>query len=75
VPGERLFTFATALPSEDADAIVLLATDLPTFSDIERIEAATGRPVLTFNQTILWHALRLCGVTDRVQGLGRLFAH
>ncbi|WP_046866680.1 maleate cis-trans isomerase family protein [Microvirga massiliensis] len=56
-----------------AEAIVLLATDLPTFSVIAALEDETGLPVLTSNQTLLWHGLRLCKNTARLKSLGRLF--
>ncbi|MCO5092152.1 hypothetical protein [Bosea sp. (in: a-proteobacteria)] len=72
VPGKTVRDFATGLRREGAQAIVLLATDLPTFSEIEAIEAETGLPVLTSNQVILWNALRLCGNKTRIGGLGRL---
>jgi maleate cis-trans isomerase len=66
--------FASALDRRGAQAIVLLATDLPTFAVIDPLEAASGLPVLTSNQTLLWTALRRCGRTDDLAGLGRLFA-
>jgi maleate isomerase len=64
--------FVGALPKAGADAVVLLATDLPTFGSIARLEKACGRPLLTSNQTILWAALRAVGVKDRVADLGKL---
>ena len=66
---------ATSIAEPNADAIVLLATDLPTFDAIETIEASTGRPLLTCNQTILWAALGRRGVHIEGKGLGRLFQH
>jgi maleate isomerase len=66
---------ATAIVRPDADAIVLLATDLPTFDAIEIIESRTGRPLLSCNQTILWATLGRRGVAIEGRGLGRLFQH
>jgi maleate isomerase len=74
VRGEALRRFALDLPRKGAEAIVLLATDLPTFTEIAAIEHEAGVPVLTSNQTILWQALRTCGVGDPAEGLGRLFS-
>ena len=65
--------FASSIDLSDAQAIVLLATDLPTFGAVEAIEQKTGLPVLTSNQTLLWHALRLCSNTAAIPGLGKLF--
>jgi len=72
VDAAALERFVASLPKAGADAVVLLATDLPTFGSIARLERACGCPVLTSNQTILWAALRAAGVTDRVANLGRL---
>jgi len=72
VGGATLDQFVGSLPKAGAEAIVLLATDLPTFGSIARLEKACGRPVLTSNQTILWAALRAAGVKDRVADLGKL---
>lgn len=70
---EEVWSLIRSMDLREADAIVLLATDLPTFSVIEEIEAETGLPVLTSNQTLLWHGLRLCGNNADVPGLGRVF--
>jgi maleate isomerase len=74
VDRRELGRMAGALPKAGAEAVVLLATDLPTFEAIAELEAETGLPVLTSNQTILWHALRRCGNRTPVAGLGKLLA-
>jgi maleate isomerase len=33
-----------------------------------------GKPVVALNTATYWHALRNCGVGDKVQGFGRLLA-
>jgi maleate cis-trans isomerase len=66
---------ATSISRPDMDAIVLLATDLPTFDAIETIESRTDRPLLSCNQTILWAALGQCGVRIEGDNLGRLFQY
>lgn len=75
IDGATLESFVATLPKSGADAIVLLATDLPTFASIERLEKRFGCPVLSSNQVILWAALRAAGVADPVPGLGQLFSH
>jgi maleate isomerase len=72
IGGDLLESFVAGLPKSGAQAIVLLATDLPTFATIERLEARFGCPVVSSNQAILRAALRAAGVTDRVAGVGRL---
>jgi maleate isomerase len=72
IDGGQLSAFVSKLDTRDCDALVLLATDLPTFSVIEVLEEATGLPLLTSNQTLLWNALRKLGAKDAA-GPGRLF--
>ncbi len=73
VPPERLAALVDGIDKRGADAVVLLATDLPTLASIEALERAAGLPVLTSNQTLLWSALRTLGNDSRLPGLGRLF--
>jgi len=68
-----LRSFVAGLDVRDADAVVLLATDLPTFGSLEPLAAMTGRPVLSSNQTILWSALGAVGNDAVPEGLGPLF--
>jgi maleate cis-trans isomerase len=70
---ERVRALAAGLERTDADAVVLLATDLPTFDVISSLEAELAIPVLTSNQTLLWDSLKRGGVSADVVGLGRLF--
>lgn len=67
----RLMTFVETLAIGGCDALVLLATDLPTFAAIARIEQKIGIPVLTSNQTLLWASLTAIGVRPE-RSLGRL---
>lgn len=73
VDAARLAAFVSQLNTEDCDALVLLATDLPTFGSIAALERQLGMPVLTSNQTILWRALSEVGAADKVKSLGRLY--
>jgi maleate cis-trans isomerase len=72
IDGPMLEAFVRALPRSGAEAVVLLATDLPTFGSIARLEQACGCPVLSSNQVILWASLRAAGVAERVPDLGKL---
>jgi maleate isomerase len=72
VDGAALDRLVASLPKAGADAVVLLATDLPTFGSVARLEKACGCPVVTSNQAILWASLRTAGVKDRVGNLGKL---
>lgn len=39
---------------------------------IERAEVELGRPVLSSNQALVWHCLRIMGMDREVGGFGRL---
>jgi maleate isomerase len=73
VSENRLLAFAAGLRRGRAEAVVLLATDLPTFKSIATLERAFSIPVLTSNQTILWRALRWAKCNDPIPSLGRVF--
>jgi maleate isomerase len=73
VSRESVIALAGSIARPEADAIVLLATDLPTFDAIDAIEASIGRPMLSCNQTILWAMLVQRGIA--ISGPGRLFEH
>jgi maleate isomerase len=73
VSENRLLALVEGLRRDRAEAVVLLATDLPTFNSIPTIEQTVGIPVLTSNQTILWSALRSAECKDSIANLGRIF--
>jgi maleate isomerase len=68
----RLEAFARSLDLRGCDALVLLATDLPTFLCLDELEVALGLPILSSNQTLLWRALKSLDVAPS-RPLGRLF--
>jgi maleate isomerase len=57
----------------DADAYFLSCANISVFSIIEEVEQRLGRPVVTSNQVVIWHALALLGIADRRNCPGRLF--
>lgn len=73
VSTDQLLSFVGGLNTESADAIVLLATDLPTFGAIAQLERQRNVAVLTSNQTILWRSLRAAANLAQISNLGRLF--
>lgn len=74
VDAARLSSFVGGLDTAGCDALVLLATDLPTFGVIASLEREHGLPVLSSNQTLLWRALSEIGYGGGVKSLGALFA-
>jgi maleate isomerase len=57
----------------DADAVVVVGTNLP-MARAAMAEFWLGKPVVALNTATDWHALRQCGVEDKVRGFGRLLA-
>lgn len=72
VAPEFLVEFACAIDRPDADALLLSCGALRSVEVIERIEHAIGKPVVASNQAMLWECLRLAGIEDRLDGLGKL---
>ena len=73
VSAEQLQRFVDGIDCTRAEALVLLATDLPCFGVIAALEQKLGLPVLTSNQTILWRSLRAARNSARIPELGRIF--
>ena len=69
----RLQAFVKTLDLRGSDALVLLATDLPTFECLDELEREFGLPILTSNQTLLWASLKAVGAGAPTRPLGRLF--
>lgn len=55
------------------DAVFVSCTNLRCLDVISQAEEKIGRPVLSSNQALAWHMLRLAGVIDTCTGFGRLF--
>lgn len=55
------------------DVVFVACTSLRLAAVVEEIEAATGKPAISSNHAMAWHALRLAGYREPVPGFGRLF--
>ena len=55
------------------DAVFVACTSLRLAAVVEEIEVACGKPALSSNHAMAWHALRLAGHRKPVPGFGRLF--
>jgi maleate isomerase len=58
---------------DDVDAVFVSCTNVRLAEDIEALETELGKPVVSSNHATAWHALRLTGYADPVQGFGELF--
>ncbi|MGZ9722702.1 maleate cis-trans isomerase family protein [Rhizobium miluonense] len=57
----------------DVDAVVVSCTQMRAAVAIDKLEQEIGKPVITSNQALCWHALRLAGYKQPVVGWGKLF--
>lgn len=71
-PGEW-YRRVCAQRDDRADAYFVSCTAIRSAEVIDTIERDLGRPVVTSNQAMAWHCLRMAGVMEPVAGFGRLF--
>lgn len=58
---------------DDCDGVFVSCTSLRAMEIIAEAEHRLGKPVLSSNQALGWHLLRLSGLHHKAQGPGRLF--
>lgn len=66
---------ALATCHPDADLLFISCTALRSTDLIPTLEDALGKPVVTSNQLLLWHSLRLLNYPAPLAGLGQLLSH
>ena len=64
----------TEVDGPEVDAIVQVGPNLPMARVAAAAEFWLGKPVVALNTATCWHALRQCGIEDKVRGFGRLLA-
>ena len=57
---------------DDVDAIVQAGTNLSTVDLFPTLEQVLQKPLIPINVATVWHALRACGIEDKITGKGRL---
>ncbi|MFT4054295.1 MAG: arylmalonate decarboxylase [Novosphingobium sp.] len=62
------------LDGDDVDAIVQVGTNLSMVDLAAEYEVTLGKPVIAINTATYWHALRACGILDKIPGLGSLLS-
>jgi maleate isomerase len=73
VSSESLEAAVDQLSDGGGEAIFVSCTALRVVANIARLERRSGKPIITSNQALAWHCLRLGGIDGKVQGYGRLF--
>jgi len=69
---ERAYGLARLVDREDAEAVFLSGTGMPTLAVLELLEQDLGKPVISSASAMMWHALRVAGVRQLIPGYGRL---
>jgi maleate cis-trans isomerase len=69
---ERAYQLARMVDRENAEAVFLSGTGLPTLPVLELLEQDLGKTVISSASAMMWHALRLAGVRQLIPGYGRL---
>lgn len=68
----RLAEVVDELDGPDVEAIVQVGTNLSFVRQAAGLERTLGKPVIAINVATLWHGMRACGLTQRIEGFGRL---
>lgn len=71
-PKERVYAHCRAADVTAAQGMIISCTDFATLEALPRLEHELGKPVVSSNLATFWLALRTAGVTDAIDGFGRL---
>ncbi len=74
VAPETLHNLAIESTAPEAEALFISCTALRTASILDSLERELGIPVISSNQALVWHGLRLVGYTEPVAGFGRILS-
>ncbi len=72
IPEQTITEAALSLDRDGAQAVFLSCTAFLTAHLVERLEQKLGLPVVTSNQALAWHALRLAGSKATLPNRGQL---
>jgi len=73
-PLQQIRELVGELAKSNCDVIAQVGTALPVVGLIEALENETGKAIVACNAAVYWQALRAAGITDSVQGYGKLLS-
>ena len=73
MPPDEVIELGLRADSEQAEALVLSCTDMRAVEIIDRLEHATGKPVVTSNQAMMFEAMHRLKIVGPLPGFGKLF--
>ncbi|MEP1472658.1 MAG: Asp/Glu racemase [Halieaceae bacterium] len=71
-PIKEVLDAVKQVDGDDVDAIIQCGTNLSTIDLFPTLEHTLEKPLIPINVATIWHALRSCGIDDKVTGKGRL---
>jgi maleate isomerase len=71
-PPERLRRAVREVDDSSVELILQVGTNLAFSGVAAEAERWLGKPVLAVNTCTYWHALRSCGIEDKIEGFGSL---
>jgi maleate cis-trans isomerase len=71
---ERILQWAKDCVSSRASCCLISCTAIKSAPVIAKLEQASGLPVLTSNQCMVWHLLRSNGIDSAAGSYGHLFS-
>ncbi|MFQ5692310.1 MAG: hypothetical protein ACE5IM_04615 [Nitrospinota bacterium] len=74
VPPSRVYDLLKSADRPDAEALLLLATDIRSIEALQALEDELRKPVLSTNACLMWKVMRLTGVDAPIEGYGRLLS-
>ena len=72
-PASILSAIKSVAAQAPIDAVVVSCTNLRCLDILRDAETAIGAPVISSNQALAWHMLRLAGIDDKSPAFGKLF--
>jgi len=73
IPPQEIANAASRVCDDNVDLLFISCTAIRASLVIEQIEQTIGKPVVTSNQALAWHSLKLVGCKQAVTGYGSLF--
>lgn len=71
---ERAYRLGRSVDTPEAELIFLSGLGMPTIPILQTLEQDLGKPVISAASAMMWNALQIAGVRERVPGYGRLLA-
>jgi maleate isomerase len=68
----RWFEMVKAMQEPRSDCYFISCGGIRVAEIIQQLEAELGRPVVTSNQALVWHCLKILGWQEPLEGFGRL---